>query len=426
MNQTQNINPTPEIVVTTPTINETPEVKKSSKPILGYILFLILGIILGLAGYFAYQNFNSVFSNTEEKQEVNENKNTETTENGNQPPKEEVKELLMVDGKLYYFRDGAKIYEYDYKTDKETTILDLKKTGIRDIKIIDGETLGYSYCDSVTNNLNCKIYTYELKTKKNTLLKTLAKDVLVLDIGFYDKDTFGYLATKGSRWQLIYVDGNESKVLENVKITNGYGRGGYYEDGSALSFNSKGKYLLHLSTSTPRDIEDFNTYAYNLETGTKTKISNSTQSTWLDENKVIYRKIVKKLGEGLYAYDLTTDTSSKLDKASKDSYDPSVLRGTDKVLYRERLSRKLWIYDISDNSSTLFKSDADDGIWIDSNNILWSEIEDCISETENSDECFMTDIKVTSINVTNLETNKTTILKNLDGYNKSSYFNIKH
>lgn len=423
MDQNQSINPVQETVVTSPQLTPVVEVKKPSKPILGYVLFLMLGLILGVSGYYAYQTFKDMLVKDGETQ--NQQTQEETVKNPTENSQEEVKEPLLTEGKLYFTKGSDKIYEYDYKTDKTSTVLDLKKDGLRDISVIDGNTLGYTFCVTVENNFGCSISTYDLSTKKITVLTKLAKDVLVLDSGFYDKDTYGYLSTKGARWQLIYVDGAKSKPLENIKIEQGYGRGGYYEDGATLSFNKSGNYLLHLSTSTPRDIQDFNTYAYNLVTGTKVKIGNSTQSTWLDDGKVVYRKIVNKLGEGLFVFDIATQTSTRLEKASKDSYDPSVLRDTDKVLYRERVGKKIWVYDISDNTSTLLQSDAGQGIWVDANTVYWTEIEDCPTDTDD-DACFMSETKLKSTHITSIDTGKSVEVNNIESYQLATYSNIRH
>jgi hypothetical protein len=425
MDQNQSINPVHETVITSPQLTPIVEVKKPSKPILGYVLFLLLGLVLGVSGFYAYETLKGLFAkpvsneNHQAQEEAIKNPTDST-------PIEEVKVPLLTESKIYFTEDSDTIYEYDYKTDKKSSVLKLKKKGLRDISVIDGNTLGYTYCETVENNFGCSISTYDLSTKKVTVLVKLAKDVLVYDSGFYDKDTFGYLSLKGTRWQLIYVDGANSKTLENIKTDESYGRGGYYEDGATLSFNKSGNYLLHLSTSTPRDIQDFNTYAYNLVTGTKVKIGNSTQSAWLDDGKVVYRKIVNKLGEGLYVFDIATQTSTKLEKASKDSYDPSTLRDTDKVLYRERVGKKLWIYDISDNTSTLLQSDAGYGIWVDANTVLWTEIEDCKDENEEDDACFMSETKLKSTQITSVDIGKTTKIENLPHYQLATYSNIRY
>lgn len=391
------------------------QVENKKKQGIKILLFVLLGFIL-LAGVF-YAGIK--FSNIREQNNKLQPSITQTPPEGTPTEKTETpivsQAVGIVTNKIFYSKDNN-IFSYDTKT-KETvkwtnyakdksyspaydeTGKQIPNIDVIDIRVIDENRIGFGKCGIVTGDFGCGLYTLDLKTKEVNEKKKLDSNMLILALDFATPNKFAYLITADKKWQVFLFDNGTLKTLEDITAEM-YGRGGFIEDSEKIRFSKDGKYVLQISTSSPRSAEDFNIYVYDLTNGSKQVISGATQPQWLDSNIIVYRKYEKN-GDGLYLYNVNTKTQEKINEVDNASYNPEVLTGANKVIYTVYPDKQIWLYDLNTKKNNKILDNSINGFWVTPTKIAYEEIELCSGEEDCEG---MLDYKVKSVALFDLET----------------------
>ncbi len=342
----------------------------------------------------------------------------------------------VAEGKVFYPKD-ENIFSYDVETKQEEKWTSYPKNkdfspaydedgnqipniSIHDIKVIDGNTLGFGKCGVVTGDFGCGLYVLDLKTKEVTQRVELGGEYLLLRSGWFDEDRLAYLVSNDDKWQLYLADGSNTRLLVDLSM-EAYGRGGFAEDSSKIEFSPDGTRLFHIATSSPRSPMDFTTHIYNTTTGAELAvIENSTQPDWLDNQRVIFRRYDADASSenGLYVYTIGSGAETKFAGTPTTAYRPELLPGTDQILYENNPEKQLWLYDLSSEENTLVVENALFGFWFSPTQIVYSNVTSC------DDECGMIDYEVESIDIYDLSlSQKVGSVPNLkDTYGASSLY----
>jgi hypothetical protein len=267
-------------------------------------------------------------------------------------------------GEVFYSKDNN-IFLYNIGTKTETKLTDYstKETlniKIQGIRVINEKYLSFVKCDIVTGNYGCGLYILDLKTKDIVEKKKLDKSFLVTTFDFASPNKFAYLAISDSKWQMFLSDNGNTKILEDVEIGNGYGRGGYIEDSEKIRFSEDEKYLFHISTSSPRNIQDFNVHIFDLVNNSEQVISNATQP---------------------------------------DSYNPTVLNN--KILYADNSNKQIWLYDLNTKKNEIVVKNAINPFWISPTVAGYTKVK-CAQENDCKNDL---DYEIISIDIFDLNVN---------------------
>jgi len=311
-----------------------------------------------------------------------------------------VVEKAIAEGKVFYSKD-ENIFSYDVakKTEEKwTNYPDNDDYSLRDIEVIDGDTLGFGKCDIAVGDFGCGLYLLDLKTKKITQRVALGGEYLLLKSGWFDEDKLAYLVNTEDKWQVYLANGSNTQLVVDLDI-EAYGRGGFAEDSSKIEFSPDGSRFFHIATSSPRSGTDFTTHVYNSSTGAELAvITNSTQPDWLDNQRIIFRKYDAdaSLENGLYAYTVGSGAETKFTGTATTAYRPELLSGANKVLYENNAEKELWLYNLSLEDSTLVVENALFGFWLSPTQIVYDNIVSC------GEECLMVDYEVASVDIYDL------------------------
>ena len=369
---------------------DTKTKKRLPQPLI-YSLIALLFMLIGALGFWLYQqtrqNNNQLTSN-EERYLPEDEKSVQPTDK-----QKDITTVISssIQDKLFYTKDNN-IFVYDVDSKQTSKLTDYPQNesyspaydesgkqkpniSIENIRVIDEKTLGFGKCGIVIGDFGCGMYVLNLETNQVIEKKKLDNNMLLLASDWHDPDTFSYLVTADEKWQVFLNTMSGLKTLEDITIET-YGRGGYIEDSEKIRFSPDGKYVLQISTSSPRSVSDFNVYVYGVDSDTKKVIQNATQPEWVDNDKIVYRKYEKE-GDGLYIYNIESQTQEKLQGIGKDSYNPEVLLGENKILYENNPDKQVWMYDLTTNDNTLVADMALSPIWLNLNKIIFSEIEMC-------------------------------------------------
>lgn len=400
--------------------------KETRKDWLKVVLFLFLGFTI-LSGVF-YAGFWHATRKTTRipkpeipvKTPVSE----PTTSLNKQEPTTPVTKGIAA-GKIFYEKDNN-IFSYDTKTKQiekwtnypknkdyspayDESGKQIPSISIRDIDVIDKNTLGFAKCGVIVGDFGCGLYLLDLRTKDITQKKKLDNEDLLSNSGWFNQNRFAYLMTtkrNNGRWQLFLANDNETKLLVDLS-SEGMGRGGFIEDSEKIEFSPNGNYFFHISTASARAIEDFTTHIYDAITGKELSIiQNSTMPSWIDNQRIIFRRYIRgdNLKNGLYVYNLNSKIETKVESISSDAYDPEVLSDEGKVVYRtdpdhwSYTDKKLWLYDLNSGENRLLLNNVNSGYWLSPTKIVFQEIELC-SESE---ACGTANYKVKAIGIYDL------------------------
>ena len=140
-------------------------------------------------------------------------------------------------------------------------------------------------------------------------------------------------------------------------------------------------------------------------------ISGATQPEWLDDKTIVYRKYEKK-GDGLYLYNITTKTQRKIEGIDEASYSPSVLTGSNKILYTVYPDKQIWLYDFTTKKNSKVLDKAIFGSWVTPTKIIYEEIELCNGKVDCGG--MMGEYETKSISVFDLETKVKDVISDLE------------
>ena len=364
-----------------------------------YLFFALFFMVIVIYGFWLYQQI--VPKN--KQQAVQENNQPANNEEVYLPEDEKLlqptskpKDITTeksdsIQNKVFYTEDtnifaydieSKKIYQLTSYPENESFSPAYDESGkqkpnilIQNIRVIDENNLGFGKCEIITGDFGCGIYVLNLKTNLITEKKKLDSDMLLLASDWHSSNTFSYLVTADEKWQVYLNTKDDHRILEDL-IIDKYGRGGHIEDSEKIRFSPDGKYVLQISTSSPRNSLDFNIYVYGVNSDVKKVIQNATQPEWVNNNEIVYRKYEKE-GDGLYIYNLESQTQRKLQSVDRESYNPEVLLGDNKILYENIPEKQVWLHDLTTNDSVLIADLALTPVWLNANKIIFSEIEMC-------------------------------------------------
>lgn len=309
-------------------------------------------------------------------------------------------EVSVVRGKLFY-RKWKTVYMSNLNGKKIKKLFAVKDYYPGGLQIIAKNLIGYYNFEGRGTNVDTKIYQYNLSKKKNKSIKKVSGELKQL--AFYSKNKYAYLQViekanafdaPDATWSLHLVAlGKDKKIKEwKGKI---FGRGGYYEDEDTLAFSPNGKKILHIATSSVRDIADYNVYIFNHKKQIA-KISEATHPVWVSNNEIVYRKYEKGY---LYKYNLKTKKSAKIKKIPKDSFEPRYMPETNMIAFWSGLeTSKTYTYNLTTKKLKMVKKNTVPINWLSADKLL-------VYKTIKADEFFLYPNMV-SIGVLNLKTKK--------------------
>lgn len=286
-----------------------------------------------------------------------------------------------VSDKIFYIQQ-ENIYEYDLvdKTSRQLTFNEVQENGpyidVKDIVVIDANTIGYGKCEVVSGDYGCGIYTMSLDTLENNNVKELSKDSLLLQVGFYSKTKFAYTITTNpnpqsnqSLYKFIYFENGAERVLNEVSFL-AYGRGGAPEDSQKIDFSMNGQYVLQINTASPIKIFDDTIYLYDLINNKNYRIEDATKPNWQNNKEIIFRRY----SEGyLYTYNLEDQSTLRLPNIPQSSSNPKKLNDNEFIF----TSDGVWRYNLETNEKFFLFENAVNIIVVNSKNIVYQEMLAC-------------------------------------------------
>ncbi len=378
--------------------NPTEQTKSSKNKkllIIVALVFLCLIIIVLVVLYILLSN--SASNNNLGNNPSSSANDTQT--NTDQNPQQQTNQPEAVDNKIYYVQ-GNNIYSYDVDSHTSTELTnypanpqntpaydsngtELPSIDIRSLQVIDGDNVGFTKCATVTGNFGCGVFTINVNSGSVTSKKTLGNSDYLLVSGFSSTTKFAYLYTTDTKWVLKSNDNGSESTLENINI-EAYGRGGFVEDSEKIRFSPDGTKMFEISTSSPRDPMDFNVYIYNLATNTTQTIEHATQPEWLNDSVIVYRQYNNSstTTNGIYSYNVDDASSTQITGISSTSYNPSVLTGSNMIIYSDNSNHKVYVYDLDTNTNTQVATNAKDGFWISDTKLAFTELQACVNEED--------------------------------------------
>ncbi|HKZ34391.1 MAG TPA: hypothetical protein VJ179_00790, partial [Patescibacteria group bacterium] len=296
----------------------------------------------------------------------------------------EVPEKKTENTNIFYVEDNA-LLSYDLTTKQKKTWIP-KPIGTTDfvsykgLRLLDDTTLGFGRCNIKTGDFGCALYLLDLTNGQETKVKGFDAKTLLDSLDFLSPKTYAYLTTTDTAWQLFVTEDGTVSTLEDLPQSLG-GRGGFLEDANMMRFSPNGKSLMHISTASPRNITDFTVHIYDLASGKNQVVENATQPSWLDDTHIVYRNYSGSGSDGLYVYDVSAKTSTKIQGSTKSSYHPEVLKGTRNVISYEYDTKEVRIYDLEKRTQTTVATQALSGFWVTPTLVSYTKTQPC------SDEC---------------------------------------
>jgi len=284
-----------------------------------------------------------------------------------------------------------------------TRILTTGANGFYRVQGYDASHLGYYRCDTVTGDFGCAVYSLNWKTDAETKLWTAAATDYVQQTAFSDSDTWAILnensAGSTTNWKLILHDGVTVITLFEESTNEGYGRGGYVEDSSVLAFSPDGTYIMHIATSSPRNLGDFRVYVYDLSGTRVTEIPDATQPVWISDTEILYRDKVADKGA---VWTVTTGEKSVIASIPAHAYRYLLHPDGKRVaFFTDAGIGEAWVYTIADRSAVKVGTTLLDATWAYNSYLVGNRAEAC--PVGGCDMPYYGDINVTN-DIINLKT----------------------
>ncbi len=330
------------------------------------------------------------------------------------PTKSVKKEL----NKIFYIKDNN-IFSYDSKMKTTTNETDFPKNkntspvydsdgkelpsiNIINIKVIDNKTIGFGKCATITGDFGCGLYILDLETKQITEKTKLDKDEYLISSDWASPNKFAYIVSIGHKWQFLLSENKSVRILEDLKNDAG-GRGGSEADSQKISFSPDKTHIFEISTSSPRNIFDFNVYIYDLVGSEKQVISQATHPEWLSNSQIVYKQYTKSDNDkSFYIYNLQTKEKKKIEGVSQGAFLPEVSPEKTKLIYENFPQKEIWVYDLDKKTNSKILDKARAGFWLSKNKIFFIETEPCSGD----EDCGMVDYKDQSAVIYDLDQNK--------------------
>ena len=370
------------------------------------VLLVILGLLFVVGGTYAF-----IMKSVKQEKEVDivadEDGGVVVKELGE---KEKVVEKKVVTSKktkalnkLFYVKDGN-IFSYDITTkeNKKLTSYSENSANIGISNVIDEKLIGFTRCLTIEGDYGCALLTLNTDTMKVEERKKLGKSEHSSGATFATATKFAYTFFDGNKWSLVYENNGVVKKLEDITMTGEFGRGGFVEDSSKVAFSPDKKYLLQISTASPRAIMDPTVHVYDLSNDKKDVIENATQPQWMDSELIVYRSYDEEnqKGDGLYIYNVKTKKSEKINGVVDASYLPNVLYGTKKIVYNVYPEKEIWLYNGENGKNEKLTDLGLDPLWVNESTVVFTSIENCTNDCEG-----MMDYNVLGVAIFDLKTN---------------------
>ena len=305
------------------------------------------------------------------------------------------------DEKIFYIRKNN-IYSYDFLTKVEEQITNylildsspqydnngdqIPNITLNNLQKINENSLGFSKCEIIVSDYGCGIYILNLEDNTFVEKYKFNSSILIQKSSFYTLNKFAYYYIEDSdsgqnKFVLAFNNNGDETIVENFTF-EGFGRGGFEEDSEELRFSPDGQYLLNIWTSSPRSLNDFNTYIYNLSTLKRDVIEHSTQSKWLNNNEIIYRIYGKPTQEEngyINIYNINSKLSSRIDELPQTANNPQII-DEDNILYSDYIQRSLWKYNLKTKENEKIVENALAARLLLGNRIIYNEYIECGTE----------------------------------------------
>lgn len=275
------------------------------------------------------------------------------------------------------------IFAYDYETKEIAQLTNYTESSfyIRNIRVIDENSVGFLRCSSSGDYADCGIYVIDITSKKINIKKKLERQTRVSALGFASSDTFAYEEDTGDEsgviLKQILVDKGIVKILEQIGPIGPTGRGGHSADDVSVQFSPNKQYILEIDTAG-RSIFDDTVYVYNLSTGLKQIVPDATHPQWLNNTTIVYRKYPE---QAVYLYDIESQTHKMINEINQDAYYLSVLPGGNKMLFTDDKASQIWLYDFTTKENKKILENARHGFWLTPTKIVYNETRPCNSST---------------------------------------------
>ncbi|MBU0975266.1 MAG: hypothetical protein ABIE03_06070 [Patescibacteria group bacterium] len=371
--------PTSEIA---PDENKPIEPKKKGSNINCFVTILVILNIVSIAaaGVFAYLYFtrnNSVPKDEALPQDSEEKQEKETVDTAT------VQKI--------YFTDGYNVFQGDSDGSDQTQLTQYSvedKGELLELELIGSDNIGFARCITDQNNLDCEIFLLDIQTKEVKTVNQLDISDYLYSLTWRDQDRYAYCTSDGANLQIIYFNGTSSVDLKTIALPEGE-RAEFIEDDTQLKF-SPDKERIYLIDTRARSGFDFTIDILDLEGNLLAKIKDATNPSWLDNDRIIYRKYSNEDAGYLYTYDLTTQQSTKIEKSTNAAYAPKI-QGSAVVFWDASGLGKTYLLDISKNELTTISEDSAYILWLSDKEVIFAKTRLCQAnecQTPNSQDYF--------------------------------------
>ncbi len=379
---------------------KSPQARVKNFKLIRYCLFASALITIGVLSLWIYQQ--TIQKKSQYSVKIDNSKEQLSQVEDSSLPADEPSEIMptvnLTANKIFY-STGSDIFIFDAQNKETVSLLDDYLEGelhfsepeklddsssdifIRNIRVIDENKIAFSKCSTQAEHSNCGIYLLDLQAKQIIEQETWDTNIQPQAFDWHTTELFAYLITFDEKWQLYLNTKDSLKILEDLE--GFFGRGGANIDSNKIRFSPDGEHVMQISTGSPRDPFDFNIYIYQVSTDEKFTISNASQPAWMDNERIVYKQTLAEAhleneaarDEGLYIYNIVNKTQTKLTGINEKAYRPEALVNEDKILYENYADKQIWLYDLATKDNRLIADKALYPIWLNSNKIVYYEIE---------------------------------------------------
>ncbi|MBN2016338.1 hypothetical protein JW766_05940 [Candidatus Dojkabacteria bacterium] len=248
---------------------------------------------------------------------------------------------------------------------------------IKDLELIDSETLGYFRCQTTGGDyFNCEILRLNFLTKEVSSVQKIEGSRQLSQLSWASKDVYAYsLQDTTSNQMLINLVNNEVTNQIASIYTERNNRKTFVEDSQQLQFSPENKRILYLNTLGNQGF-DFTLYVYDLSGTEIDRIDDATTPTWADEDTIVYRRYANIDSGALYFRDISVKRSFKMRNTAFASYDPKSFNSN--LIYWEASNfGRSHIYDREKNSDELLKERTAFPIWLSQDEVILAQTREC-------------------------------------------------
>ncbi len=348
------------------------------------ILIVVVFIAAGGAGYYFYK------TSQEQKEEIS-------------GPEEQViftKDKLffvtnLIKDKNLYMTNkfgGDKVQLTNYPGPIGNEVL----PSLENAQVIDNEYLGYSRCDVMVGNFNCRVYRANIDSRTPEELMVADNDALIEKLTFADRNSFAYSVRFYEEIEgitnyygriYLYKDG-QKKVIGRVEY--GKEEAGIEVGSSELLFSPDGTKIL-FGSGFKGWTESV--LIFDIDGNQLTKIEAARNAAWMDDETIVFLRPISLptyhepgfysfeilSNPGIYSFDIVLKKENKYCDIEKGFSDSRFAIDFQKVVYwtwdREREDDKgsVWLLDLKSCKSEKLLDNSSYLLWISEREILASD-----------------------------------------------------